>query len=379
MDRRTGSPARWRLWEPRGGGRWQGRRRVGRAVPISRAGLVALLLALSLPLGAGPAPVLARGEDVCPESNDAFQAACFLGTGSDALGFISQPNDLDAYRFEVYDYGATVRVALEDRPLPYRLNLLDWNGKVIGSGPEGVLQTVVPLPGSYYVVVDSSTGQFSDSTPYRIAYGVTYRTQPVPRRLYASEFRGGPADIFGDTGTSTFSDEKGNYRIDGGRIVLSMTVGGTPANPEATQFYLPPDPPEPGPVVDDFTLTIDTRLTGEADAGFGVLFRYIDADNYYEAVVSLQDQIVALSRVVDGERFDLVDWTDAPSVIPDGVNRTVVRAVGPEIRVNVNGADVLSARDDVFSRGLIGFSAVTWGAPPTISFDNILVTTPTRR
>ena len=58
-----------------------------------------------------PTPAVAKGDDVCAESNDAYQAACFLGTDSDALGFISSRDDTDAYRFEVRDFGATVRVS----------------------------------------------------------------------------------------------------------------------------------------------------------------------------------------------------------------------------------------------------------------------------
>lgn len=326
----------------------------------------------------GPAPAAAKGEDVCPEANDTFQAACYLGTGSDALGFISHPNDIDAYRFEVYDYGATVRVSLPDRPAPYRLNVADWNGEVIASG-EAAVQAVAPLPGSYYVFVDSGGAAFSDSEPYRITYAVAYRTQPPPARIYASEYRGGPADFFGESGTNTYSDELGEYTIDGGRITLRMTVGGTPDEPSSAKFYLSPDPPDPGPIVDDFTMTIDARLTGEADAGYTVMFRYVDDDNYYQVEVSLQDQLVTLSKVVNGELIGLTDWLDAPSVRPDGVNRTIVRCVGDDIRVNVNGSEVAQAQDDTFTRGLIGYGAVTWGAPPTVHFDNVLVTTPTRR
>jgi hypothetical protein len=36
-------------------------------------------------------------------------------------------------------------------------------------------------------------------------------------------------------------------------------------------------------------------------------------------------------------------------------------------------------RDDSFTSGLIGYGAATWGDPTTINFDNVLITTPTRR
>lgn len=56
------------------------------------AGLVASLLVTP--------EAAARGDDVCPEENDLFQAACYLGAESDALGFISGREDVDGYRCE---------------------------------------------------------------------------------------------------------------------------------------------------------------------------------------------------------------------------------------------------------------------------------------
>lgn len=342
--------------------------------------LLPTLLAVALLGGTlGPPPAAAKGDDVCQESNDGFQAACFLGIDSDALGFISRRDDVDAYRFEVRDYAATVRVSLPDRPKPYRVSIANWNGDVVASDPSGTVQARLDLPGSYYAFVDAPTGEFSDSAPYRIVYTVTYAAQPVPQVLFSSEFRGGPRDIFTDTGTNSFSDELGVYTIDNGRISIQLTQAGTHAEPVSSTFFQDPEPPDPGPIVEDFTMTIDARVIGGAEAGYAVLFRYVDEDNFYQVEVNLMDQHVALTKLVDGELLDIVDWVDAPMLTRDGVNRTVIRAVGDEIRVTINGKEVLRGTDDSFSRGLIGYGAVTYGAPPTVNFDNILVTTPTRR
>lgn len=339
---------------------------------------LALLLVGLLSTALWPGTTAAKGDDVCPEANDNYQEACFLGTASDALGFISRPDDIDGYRFEVYDYNATVRIELADMPLPYRIHLTDWNKNVIARG-ENVVQTQVPAPGSYVVFVDSRFGEFSDSAPYRIKYSVTYRNQPPPTRIYARDVRGGHADTFADSGSAVHADEYGEYSMVGGRITLRMKVGGTLDDPVSTSFYISPDPPDPGPIVEDFTMTIDALMTGTEDAGYQLLFRRVDDDNYYQVDVTLMDQQVALSKFMDGERLDVTDWVDAPSVLTNGANRTIVRAVGNKISVNINGTDVLEATDDSFKRGLIGYGAVTWGDPPTIYLDNILVTTPTRR
>src|SRR5688572_19489706 len=60
----------------------------------------------------GPA---AQG-DPCPEPNDTFQAACYLGPSSDARGFLSAPNDVDAYRIEVLDFNTDVHVEMPSMP-----------------------------------------------------------------------------------------------------------------------------------------------------------------------------------------------------------------------------------------------------------------------
>ena len=252
-----------------------------------------MVLGLTTP---GAASVAAKGDDVCPESNDSFQDACFLGPDSDALGFISRPDDADAYRFEVRDYNALVRVSLPDRPLPYRLSIADWTGRVILSQPDGSLQTRLTLPGSYYIFVDSGTGQFSDSAPYRLSYGVTYASQPVPEVLYAAEYRGGEKDIFTNTGTNRHADETGEYVIDGGRVMFILTASGTEAEPDGATLYLWPEPPDPGPIVEDFSMVIDARLVAGSTAGYGLIFRAIDEDNYYKLEVSIYDQQVTLSQ-----------------------------------------------------------------------------------
>lgn len=328
---------------------------------------------------AGPRPVAAKGEDVCPEPNNAFQAACFLGVDADALGFVSSPDDADAYRFEVRDYNAHVQVTLPDRPLPYRLSIANWNGDVIASGPDGTVQTRLTLPGSYYIFVDSATGQFSDSTPYRLSFGVTYASQPVPQILYAAEYRGGPRDVFTNTGTNRHVDETGEYVIEGGRVMFIIAASGTDEEPDGATLYLWPEPPDPGPIVEDFSMVVDARLLSGTKAGYGLIFRATDEDNYYKFEVSIYDQQVTLSKLVGGELESIVEWTDAPSVKTEGVNRTVLRVVKNEIRANINDQEVLRVTDDTFARGAVGYGVTTWGDPPTLTFDNVLVTTPTRR
>jgi hypothetical protein len=65
-----------------------------------------------------------------------------------------------------------------------------------------------------------------------------------------------------------------------------------------------------------------------------------------------------------------------------GVNRSVIRMVGDELLVNINGVEVASLHDDFepeyppFSGGRFGFGVSALGAPPVVTFDNVLITTP---
>jgi hypothetical protein len=116
-----------------------------------------------------------------------------------------------------------------------------------------------------------------------------------------------------------------------------------------------------------------------ADAGFSVQFRTVDGVNFYEILVKLESQQALIAKLVDDKPYLLTAWMPIPSLRPTGINRTIVRCVGNEIRASINGQPLGTVRDDTFARGYIGFGAGTWGNPTTINFDNILVTTPTVR
>jgi hypothetical protein len=58
------------------------------------------------------------------------------------------------------------------------------------------------------------------------------------------------------------------------------------------------------------------------------------------------------------------------------VNRTVARIDETGLHVNVNGENVLDWAGDV-GEGRFAVGALSWGDPATVTFDNVLVTTPT--
>ena len=52
--------------------------------------------------------------------------------------------------------------------------------------------------GSYYLFVDSATGEASDTAPYRLTTKLTY-ARAVPTALYANEFRSPEPNLCGIT------------------------------------------------------------------------------------------------------------------------------------------------------------------------------------
>ena len=338
--------------------------------------LAALMLTTA---GAGTAS--AAGDDVCPEPNNRLQLACNIGTGSDALGFISSSGDVDAYRLVTLDYGARVHVALPDRPYPYRLKLVGYDGRVLHSTEAGAIDGTLELPGTYFAVVDSATGDSDDSKPYRIELGVKYPGGAEPTVLDQDEYgRGSDLTITmpnGEIREGPVSDDRGTYGYRDGIFFARLDVPGTPKNANVLTFIETPSG-GPTPVVGDFTMSIDPQLVEPADASYAVVFRRVDADNFLRLTVDLDSKQAILSKVVDGKLIDLTPWTRVPWLRQTGVNRTAIRCVGSEIKASINGLTVAQVHDDTFSAGEFGYSAGTWGESATVTFDNILVTTPTQ-
>src|SRR5689334_13051206 len=114
--------------------------------PIARRtivlGLSVLLVsgALGWHLGEAPRAIVAsaQAEDSCPEPNDTFQQACYLNDDRplDAPSYISAADDIDAYRFEVADFNSLFVVDMPTGPAGYRVNLVDWNGRVLASSTD---------------------------------------------------------------------------------------------------------------------------------------------------------------------------------------------------------------------------------------------------
>ena len=342
---------------------------------IARGALVVGMVGGLLLWPGASAPARALGQDVCPEPNDTFQAACYLGPSSDAQGFLSSPNDVDAYRIEVLDFNTDVHVEMTI-PLAYKVELANWNGDIIASssrsGAAEVIDATVPIPGSYYLFVHSANGQFSDSRPYSIFRALSYPGSSIPDIIEVTDFRSDTP-----SGATTGSNQNADQFTEAdGRYTITMANGGVADDPSQAWYV------NIGPTLTDFTMTVDARVVNGVDAGFQIYFRSngtgSDASNTYFTTIDAKDGQVRLSKKVNGE-LDHTDWLATKAVnTGGGVNRVVIRCYHDEILINVNGEDVFNVTDSSFNQGRFGFGAIAWEArPPVINFDNIIITTPT--
>src|SRR6266536_3085649 len=332
---------------------------------------LAIVMATSV-LAVPGRPVQAQpGQNACPEPNNDFQSACFIGPGAQAMGTLQSPDDIDAYRFETLDFGAHVQLALLDPPAPYRLNLADWTGKVMAesTSQEGseVIDAQLGPPGSYYVFVDSRTGEVNPSQPYRLLYQPTYEGGAPPKLLYSREFRPGAED------NSYPSTDEADFQGGGGKVTVIMKVGGSPDEPREAGVTL-------GPRVNDFTMAVDARMANAetaVDAVYFIGFRSIADGPSFRLLIDIQHSSVKLQQVRPDGTTDLTAWTPTDALdTQGGVNRTVIRAVGQAFRVNMNGQNVLDGSGPVTPGGRFVLGIITQGEPPIVSYDNVLVTTP---
>ncbi|MGE3910367.1 MAG: hypothetical protein AB7K36_13495 [Chloroflexota bacterium] len=316
--------------------------------------------------GGSPGQVQARGEDVCAEPNDEFQAACSLGERADALGFIQRADDVDAYRFEAADFNTRTRVTLADLPLPYQGYVVNWRGDVIantqaaGDGLQ-VAEVVLPLPGSYYVFVRSPDGRFSEGEPYRL--GIEFPDPKTRRIIYQSDYR---------PGTNDQEDTRPNVDFirSGGKLTIALKKEGSIASPFVGNWIM-------GNAPSEFALTVDSRLSEGSNGGFRIWFgRQEDFRNVYSVIVNTNRQQVLFTKFVDDVPTQLVPWKDVPSIAQAGeVNRSVIQSDGASIRMTINGAEAFQVSGESVPAGVFGVGTITWAEPLSASFDNTLATT----
>lgn len=126
--------------------------------------------------------------------------------------------------------------------------------------------------------------------------------------------------------------------------------------------------------VDNFEVEVEAKLEdGAPSNGYGLLFRFLDRENFYRFDIS-GDGYYLLSKFVKGQWVTLVDWTASPAINQGkaAANILKVSAFGPQITVSANGQQLASVTDDSLTHGNFGFFAGTFSDPHIwVSYDNL--------
>ncbi len=144
------------------------------------------------------------------------------------------------------------------------------------------------------------------------------------------------------TGSLARSLIDGQYEID-------LRVGGQAVSAVAT---------EGGEFADFEYSSSGGLMEGQVESGYGLVFRRVDARNYYVFAVNGMGQwsIWALQDGAWRELRGLAEpWTASDAIVADGTNRLSVRAVGATISASVNGVELVSLEDATFAAGYVGF------------------------
>lgn len=125
------------------------------------------------------------------------------------------------------------------------------------------------------------------------------------------------------------------------------------------------------PGYENFRMSVRVRsVSGKEDQGGGLVWRYMDNNNYYIARYNPLEKNFRFYRVVNGNRKQLKsEFSD----IPSGVWFTLtIEMIGNKISCSINGSKIIEATDDTFTKpGRVGLwtkaDAVTYFDDMTIS------------
>lgn len=106
---------------------------------------------------------------------------------------------------------------------------------------------------------------------------------------------------------------------------------------------------------ENFTASVKIKaISGEEDQGGGLVWRYIDKNNYYIARYNPLEYNLRFYRVVNGSRKEL-ESTDSDIKQGEWFTLNIVMK-GNKITCSMNGKTMIESTDDTFiSAGLIGF------------------------
>jgi Domain of Unknown Function (DUF1080) len=120
----------------------------------------------------------------------------------------------------------------------------------------------------------------------------------------------------------------------------------------------------------DVTLTVRARpLSGKVDQGFGLVWRYKDANNYYITRCNADEDNCTIYHTVNGRRRAFLN--QGVKVATNTWHTLKMEAVGNHFTVWYDGKQVLDAKDDTFK--VAGRVGLWTKADSVIEFDDLAV------
>lgn len=121
-------------------------------------------------------------------------------------------------------------------------------------------------------------------------------------------------------------------------------------------------------------MRIHMRLQSSDGGGIGMMFRYQDEDNYYRFSMDANRGFRQLVKLTGGDLTVL--WQDnATSYSIGDIHDLMVEAIGPRLRVRLDGASLVTVLDDAHQSG--GLALYAW-ANTDARFSDLTVLDPTR-
>jgi hypothetical protein len=153
-----------------------------------------------------------------------------------------------------------------------------------------------------------------------------------------------------------------DWTVTGGRLVQSSNIhsyaGGGVSYPGTLVIQ-----EHHGPRADG---TVSVNLQSPDNDGAGIVFRYVDYDNYYRVSVDQQKHFVRLMKKQDGIYTTIAQKTDFYFSYSQ-FHTLAVEMSGPDMEVFWDGQSVLQGSDSTFGYGLVGL--YSW-ANAGLTFDN---------
>jgi hypothetical protein len=164
----------------------------------------------------------------------------------------------------------------------------------------------------------------------------------------------------------------------GAFVVRRTTTGGHvvhAAEAAATGFALAL---APGDALGDLTISVRLRLAGGSRAG-GVVWRYVDARNFYAALLDLRQQEVSLYRVTNGNMIRIEQERDLELDVEAWHTLKVVHD-NAEVRVSLGGIRVFTDDERRHDRLLpAGRAGLLTSGAAEVWFDDLRIAPDRRR